>query len=686
MHRHVRTAPQFTRTPIAAIIPLLFVSAHALAQQTPDPELATVVVTASGYEQNIRDAPASITVISAKEIAKRSYTDLADVLKFVPGVTVQGSGTEQSISIRGMGSAYTLYLIDGRPAQGGDTFEYNGQGTGQQLSFMPPLDMIERVEVIRGPASGLYGSDAMGGVINIITKKVSNKWRGAVTAEYVLPDSGNDVNGDAYNTSFLLNGPLVDDVLGIQLSGGFRGTDEGSAVQFGDTSTGDADYRNRNLGAKITWKADGNNTATLGASRTDTDRYRNPGRSLAATAVATYQPSVKDNVYLQHDGRYGDITTSTYLNYDAAENRTDRTSAPSGALRGIDFETLTLNSQGTWRLGETHTLTGGFTYKDETLKDGATSALNVFNTPNDGYVTIERSQYSVFVEDEWRLIDGLALSGSARYDRNDQYGGNWSPKLYLVYRASEALTLKGGAITGYKAPSLRNSAPDFSSSSMGGVSIGNPNLKPETSVSYEVGVDYDRADLGLKTSAVAYQTDFDDKIVRSPDFLCRPNIACTYNGNLYPAHQYGYKETINVNKARVRGVELALDYSLTKDLTLRSNYTLTDSEQLTGANKGSPLNDQAKHGANLGLNYDLSRRTNFWGQAAYVGHFISTDLVTATSTSQSYTLIDMGVVHRPSRNVTLKLGVYNLADKQVGNSSNGYIDGRRYSAAVAYTF
>jgi outer membrane receptor for ferrienterochelin and colicins len=686
MHRHVRTQQPLARKPLAVLIPLLCAGAGAMAQQTPDPTLATVVVTASGYEQNIREAPASITVISGAEIAKRSYTDLADVLRFVPGVAVQGSGTEQSISIRGMGSAYTLFLIDGRPAQGGDTFEYNGQGSGQQLSFMPPLDMIERVEVIRGPASGLYGSDAMGGVINIITKKVSNKWRGAVTAEYVVPDSGNDVNGDAYNTSFLLNGPLVNDVLGIQLSGGFRGTDEGSAVQFGDTSTGDADYRNRNLGAKVTWKADSRNTATIGASRTDTDRYRNPGRSLAATTVASYQPSVKDNVYLQHDGRYGDLTTSTYLNYDAAENRTNRTSAPSGALRGIDFETLTLNSQGTWRLGESHTLTGGFTYKDETLKDGATSAVNVFNAANDAYVTIERSQGSVFLEDEWRLLNGLALTGSARYDRNEQYGGQWSPKLYAVYRATDTLTVKGGAITGYKAPSLRNSAPDFSSSSMGGVSIGNPNLKPETSISYEFGLDYERNDLGLKTSAVAYQTDFDDKIVRSPDFLCRPNVICTYNGNAYPAHQYGYKETINVNKARVRGMELALDYSFTRNLTLRTNYTLTDSEQLTGANKGSPLNDQAKHGANLSLNYDLSKATNFWAQSAYVGQFISTDLLTATSTSQSYTLVDMGVVHRPTRHVTLKFGVYNLADKQVGNSSNGYIDGRRYSAAVAYTF
>ncbi|GGY35573.1 TonB-dependent receptor domain-containing protein [Pseudoduganella albidiflava] len=677
---------RFARKPIALAIPLLFAGANALAQHATEQQLATVVVTASGYEQNIRDAAASITVITGSEIAKRSYTDLADVLKFVPGVAVQGSGTEQSISIRGMGNAYTLFLIDGRPAQGGDTFEFNGGGRGQQISFMPPLDMIERVEVIRGPASGLYGSDAMGGVINIITKKVSNTWKGGVTAEYLHPDGGNDVNGEAYNTSFILNGPLVDDVLGIQLSGGFRGTNEGSVVQFGDTSTGDADYKQRNIGAKVTWKADGRNTLTAGGSRTDTDRWRNPGRSLASTAAASYQGSAKDNLFVAHDGRYGKFSTSTYLNYDSASNPTTRTSAPSGVARGIDFDTLTLNSQGTWQPGAAHTLTGGFTYKNEQLEDGATSAVNVYNIANDAFVSMERYQLSAFAEDEWRLRENLALTASARYDYNEQYGGQWSPKAYLVYRASEALTVKGGAITGYKAPSLRNAAPDFSATSMGGVSIGNPDLKPETIVSVEFGVDYERSDLGLKASAVVYRTDFDDKITRSADFLCLPNVVCHYGGLEYPAHQYGYKQTINVDKARIHGAELALDYRFTGSLSVRANYTLTDSEQLTGASRGSPLNDQPKHAANLGLNYDHSRGTSLWAQAAYTGKFISTDLATGASTSQSYTLVDMGVVHRLKRNLALKFGIYNLANRQVANSSNGYVDGRRYSTALNYTF
>ena len=686
MYRFRSPERLFAQKPLAALVSLMFASAPTLAQDDPG-ALPAIVVSASGYGQNIQDAPATVTVISAEEIAKRSYTDLADVLKSVPGVVVQGSGTEQSISIRGMGNAYTLFLIDGRPAQGGDTFEFNGGGRGQQISFMPPLEMIERIEVVRGPASGLYGSDAMGGVVNIITKKVAARWGGGLTTEFIEPHRSNEVNGSAHNSSFVLNGPLVSDVLGLQISGGYRATEESDVPPFGDSTTGDADYTNKNLGTKLSWKLDGRNTITLGGSHTMTSRTRHPGRSLAATATApTFQESTKNNLFLTHDGDYGQLVTTSYLNYDDANNPTTRTSAPSGKARGVDFRTLTLNGQATYMLNDRHTLTGGLNYKDEELKDGATSAVNPYNEANDAYVVMQRYQASAFLEEEWRVLDQLALTVSGRYDHNEQYGGHFSPKAYVVYQPTDELTLKGGVLTGYRAPSLRNSAPDFSATSMGGVSIGNPDLKPETSRSVELGLAWDSRRLGLRTSAVVYKTDFKNKITRSSEFLCLPNVACVYDGRTYPAHPYGYKQTINVDEAEIKGLELTLDYQLTRQLALRSNYTRTDSEQLTGANKGSPLNDQPKHTANLGLSWDATGSTNLWLQAAYIGKFISTDLATSASTSQSYTIADIGVVHRPTEQLALKFGVYNLADREIANSANGYVDGRRYSASASYSF
>ncbi len=132
-----------------------------------------MVVTASGYEQKIREAAASISVISQNELRQRNYNDLAQALSDVEGVDVNSSTGKTGgldISIRGMPSAYTLILVDGIRQNGTSDVTPNGFGA-MNTSFMPPLSAIERIEVIRGPMSTLYGSDAIGGVVNIITKR-----------------------------------------------------------------------------------------------------------------------------------------------------------------------------------------------------------------------------------------------------------------------------------------------------------------------------------------------------------------------------------------------------------------------------------------------------------------------------------------------------------------------------------
>nr|WP_275039096.1 TonB-dependent receptor plug domain-containing protein [Yersinia pestis] len=132
-----------------------------------------MVVTASGYEQKIREAAASISVISQNELRQRNYNDLAQALSDVEGVDVNSSTGKTGgldISIRGMPSAYTLILVDGIRQNGTSDVTPNGFGA-MNTSFMPPLSAIERIEVIRGPMSTLYGSDAIGGVVNIINKK-----------------------------------------------------------------------------------------------------------------------------------------------------------------------------------------------------------------------------------------------------------------------------------------------------------------------------------------------------------------------------------------------------------------------------------------------------------------------------------------------------------------------------------
>src|SRR5690606_37843016 len=151
-------------------------------------ETADIVVTAAGFEQKITDAPASISVITAEDLANRPYITLLDAVRDLEGVDVgetrdkTGQGT---VSIRGMGSDYTLILINGRRQNNHGNIYPNNFG-GNQFNHIPPRDSIERIEVIRGPASTLYGADAMGGVINIITKRALDRWSGSVTVARTL--------------------------------------------------------------------------------------------------------------------------------------------------------------------------------------------------------------------------------------------------------------------------------------------------------------------------------------------------------------------------------------------------------------------------------------------------------------------------------------------------------------------
>ena len=153
------------------------------AQETP--QLNDIVVTASGFEQQISSAPASISVISREELERGYYQNVTDALRDVPGVVVTGGGRGDNgtdISIRGMPSQYTLILVDGRPQSSRES-RPNGDA-GFEQDWLPPLQAIERIEVVRGPMSTLYGSDAIGGVINVITRKVADTWHGNLQLDH----------------------------------------------------------------------------------------------------------------------------------------------------------------------------------------------------------------------------------------------------------------------------------------------------------------------------------------------------------------------------------------------------------------------------------------------------------------------------------------------------------------------
>lgn len=174
----------------------------------------TMVVTASAVEQNLKDAPASISVITQEYLQRRPANSLKDVLRDVPGVQLTNeSDNRRGISIRGMSSSYTLILIDGKRVNSRNAvFRHNDF----DINWVP-VDAIERIEVVRGPMSSLYGSDALGGMINIITKKVGSAWHGSVSVDSTVQEHRD--RGDTYSGQFFTSGPLVDDLLGVKAYG-----------------------------------------------------------------------------------------------------------------------------------------------------------------------------------------------------------------------------------------------------------------------------------------------------------------------------------------------------------------------------------------------------------------------------------------------------------------------------------
>jgi outer membrane receptor for ferrienterochelin and colicins len=279
----------FSASLLAAFVALAGQGAFA---QEEEAQLPKVVVSAAGYEQKITDAPASISVVTAEELAKRPYTTLLDAVRDLEGVDIgetrdkTGQGT---ISMRGMGADYTLILVDGkRQNNHGDIYPNNFGGN--QFGHLPPLDAIERIEVIRGPASTLYGADAMGGVINVITKKVADKWTGSLTTSRTIQTD--DSFGEDITTDFNIMGPLIPGKLGLAIRGSAynrlassptyapvvypNGETRVRSLGFGAGGK-TVDNENQVIGGRLSWTPDENHSIWLDVE-SSTQEYDNTPR------------------------------------------------------------------------------------------------------------------------------------------------------------------------------------------------------------------------------------------------------------------------------------------------------------------------------------------------------------------------------------------------------------------------
>jgi outer membrane receptor for ferrienterochelin and colicins len=627
--------------------------------ERPPMELENLVVTASGFSQHIKDAPASISVINREQLQSKSYRDVTDALRDVPGVVVTGGGSSSDISIRGMAAKYTLILVDGK-RQDSRATRPNSDNSGIEQGWLPPLAAIERIEVVRGPMSSLYGSDAMGGVINIITRKDSGKWFGNVRSEVTGQDRS--ASGGYHNTDVFLSGPLVEERLSVQLYGQRNRRDEDRFVNgYGQTATDSGT-------GKLTFSPDAANDITLEAGQTAQQRDSHVGRS--ARRSDSHNDYERTHLSLTHEGRWSELASTSYVQRERIDN-------PG---RRMLLNNTVFNSQVT-HFADRHTTTLGGQYLYEDLGDKGNQLAD-----SQLFDRLSRWSWALFMEDEWRLTDAFALTAGLRLDRDQNYGAHWSPRLYGVYHLDSQWMLKGGVSTGYKSPDIRSSVEGWGQITGGGgdpaIIVGNSNLKPETSVSHELGILWE-GEQGISTGFTLFSTDFKDKITEQR--RCTDDTGTASGQCMIGPEAFKFiSDRVNVDEAQLRGVEATLDWRLSDELTLVSNYTFTHSEQNSGLLKGKPLNEMPKHMANATLDWKNSDRLASWARVNYRGS--TSDYLGRTTLSKgtpSYTFVDVGATYALTKDLTLLAGVYNLFNKEVEYEAyRRTLDGRRYTVGL----
>lgn len=629
-----------------------------------------MVVTATGFSQQKKEAPATISVIDRKQLDEKPNRNVAEAIGDLPGVNVgNGSGNivAGDIMMRGMDSSYTAYMVNSVKQNTGESRPY-GQDIGSEVNFLPPMEAIERIEVIRGPMSSLYGSDALGGVVNVITKKPygTADWTGALAANTFIQEDSSFGNTNQMNLFAM--GPLVPDVLGLSLAADWLNRRDDERANYFSKN----DRKNLDL--------------TLGLAANETNLFDLnvvTGKQKKNRQEAPWMWTFERNaVTLSHSGWYAEdtIATKNYINYEKGRSKYTLNSHDP---QYIETENFVANSQTTFTF-EAHKLTVGANFTREALNDRF--AVSSKEAPGVEPVTkISRNGWALFAEDGWQMGD-FTLTTSARLDRDNYFGTHITPKLYGNWAMTDAWALKGGVSAGYKKPELRETSADFvtprgSLPPYPFLTVGNDELKPEKSVNTELGLYWTGEKLAL--DGTVFYTQFKDKIAEQT--ICETTAT-------HPCQMNGYKadsisKYFNVGKADVYGLELNADWQISEAVKANANYTFNHSEQKTGVNQGYALNDYPRHMANVSLTWSATEALDLWGRANYRSSNRETGDHNAYD---AYTLVDLGARYQLNKNTQLMAGVYNLFDEDPQRISPwgkyGLVEGRRYNLGARIEF
>lgn len=716
----------FALSRIAVAVSALFFSPWGLAQNSDSQTLPEVVVTATAEEENKRSL--GVSVITAEDLEKNPpAADLAEVLRREPGVNLTGSatsgmrGNRRQIDLRGMGPDNTLVLIDGRPARSRNASRQGWTGerdTDGDTGWIPP-EAIERVEVLRGPSAARYGSGAMGGVVNIITKRPAEQLSGSVT--YYGNFQQDSDEGDSYRTTFNLAGP-AGDRLGFRVYGGYARTQpdalninaEHSHVVNGvAAASGKTGNRNKFINALLTLDVTPQQKLdlSLGYNR-KSDLYSGDTQNLVAgeSVSSAAFDSVLDlygsettvvhrsDVALTHRGDWDWGTSRVGLSY--ADTRNSRATeglfgGPEGAFLSesgtkgqptrytADLKEARLDGEVNLPLrwfGISQLLTVGGEVTHESLDDAGSTrnlvhpstgiSLDPANLPgDDGNSKLSYTSMAVFVENNIALGDALILTPALRLNQHEEFGFNASPGISASYALDSAWTLKGGVARAYKTPSLYQSNPNYLLFSLGGgcrsgtpcYLQGDADLKSETSINKEIGIAYD-AGGRLRGSFAYFHNDYRNKIVAGVN----PVAQTQYAGRSADVVRW-----TNTPKAVVSGLEGNLFVALSESLDWNTNLTyMIDSKDKT---YHQPLSIIPEYTINTTLDWQASNALSLQASATLYGQQepatydtrIEQEIADSGGALGAYALAGLNAGYKINQHLQLRVGVNNLFDKKI---------------------
>lgn len=609
--------------------------------------MAPVVVTATAGARSLADVPASVTVIEGAALRERPVLDLADALRGTEGVNIQSAGLgRRAISIRGMDPAHTLFMVDGRRISASSSGIAHSD---YELGWVP-TEAIERVEVVRGPLSSLYGSEALGGVVNVITRAATDEWQGSLSSYYLKP--GHDAGGGQFKTGLYAGGPLVEGVLGLSVWG-----ESLRRHALEDESNPGLSLLDRSVSrsgnAALSWTPDSRQRIDVSIGAGNEEREGRRGSSAAPYAS---DDSVRRRQYsaaYRGDWQWGSTDVKVYRSSLHRENWRSDGGTASGPNRFADTVADATVRLAPWA---GHTLTLGGTAHREKLEDPTVNRA--------GRLALQH--YAALLQDEWRLGQQWEIVLGGRLDWHEEFGREASPRAYVLYHLNEALTFKGGVGKGFKAPTLKQLSPEYESyAAMGGRGIirGNPDLRPETDVSFEAGLEYDGG--GWQANAMLFQNEVKNLIET------QRAERCDVKGRVCLYYQ-------NVARARIRGLELGGGMDLPWQLRLDTNYMWLDPKN---RETGETLADRPRHSGAATLAWMPLPDWTAKLRAEVVGRQYSTGSSTRTE-RPGYALWSVYADYAVNRYLTVQAGVENLGDRRLAaEDAASYSladEGRRY--------